>query len=145
MELTIKHSIFKEHNLFACKAAGPLTFERLYQHVIELMTDMYFQSGLNGIYDFTQVSSMTGDINSWNSLAIGMKDVEILPVPANTSIVIDSRNNELKAVLENYLEMTKGSNIHYKLFTEIEWAQAMQHVHLDAFDNADLFFEQIHQ
>lgn len=132
-ELKIPHRIYRKFNLFVAKANGEMTYNDLYQHVLELMSDPYFKPGTNGLYDFSNVTRLSGDLSQWEALANGMNDTEVIPEKASTAIVIDKKNVQLHNVLEDYLKMTASSQIDYRIFNELEWHHAMAHVGVEEF------------
>jgi hypothetical protein len=132
--LKIPYRIHKGYNLFSAHTEGAVTFDDLYLHVLELMSDPYFQSGLNGLYDFTKVTSLTGNLSKWHALAEGMSDNEILPVHASTSIVLPRGNQELLDVMMEFLALTANSQIDYRIFDETTWQDALKHVEVWEFN-----------
>ena len=139
----IKFKIFGNANLFVCHTDGELTFDNLYDHVLELMSDYRFVQGMNGFYDFTKVTSITGDLSKWEALASGMSSKEVITNPAKTSIVIAQHAEEIKKIMLNYLYMTASSNISYQLFYHTQWQQAAEFVgtKVDSNELSHLAFE----
>lgn len=131
MASQIHFEIFSNANVFVCHTEGTLTFDALYEHVLELMSDYRFTPGMNGFYDFSKVTSLTGDLDKWKALASGMSSEEVIPNPAKTSIVIAQDAKDIKEIMLNYLYLTASSNISYQLFYHSQWEEAARFVDLD--------------
>lgn len=131
MASKIQFEIYSSANVFICQTEGELSFDDLYDHVLELMSDYRFVQGMNGFYDFTRVTKLTGDLEKWKALASGMSSEEVIPNSAKTSIVIARHAKEVKELMLNYLYMTASSNISYQLFYHSQWSDAAKFVGLD--------------
>lgn len=132
MASSINYEIFSNSNVFVCHTEGELTFDDLYEHVLELMSDYRFTQGMNGFYNFSKVTKLTGDLEKWKALASGMSSEEVIPNPAKTSIVIAQHAKDIKEIMLNYLYLTASSNISYQLFYHSQWDEAAKFVDLDA-------------
>lgn len=126
----VNHEIYPNYNVFTSKASGEITFDDLHTHVLDLMSDEYFKTGINGLYDFSKLTKLSGDLEKWRVLAEGMSSDEVIVEKAKTSIVLPANNPSLHSIMEGYLIMTSGSLIDYKLFEPSQWQDAMVHVGL---------------
>lgn len=140
---SIEYRYILDKNVFVGTAKGLLTYGDLLRHVIELMSDTKFRAGINGIYDFTEVSSVTGLHEQWDTVAASMSSQDVIVKPAATAIICSSHHTQTISVMEEYLGMTKGSPIHYAVFTQNQWPQAMAHVELPDFSNLHELIESI--
>lgn len=127
MNKNLPYQIYPEHDLFVSKATRVITFDDLYDHVIELMSDFKFHQGMNGFYDFTQVPAVEGDLSKWHSLANGMASNEVISITANTAIVTAKTGTQVHQVMSEFLKLTANSNIDYQLFQLSQWQQAKLH------------------
>ena len=116
-ESKIPYKIYPDFKVFTSYAIQDITFDDLHNHVLELMSDVYFSAGINGIYDFSKITSLTGDLERWRSLAEGMSSDEVIVAKAKTAIILPEDNLSLHQIMEGYLIMTAGSLIDYQIFT----------------------------
>lgn len=135
----VNHVIYPKYNLFISKASEEITFDDLHAHVLDLMSDEYFSAGINGLYDFSKVTKLSGDLEKWRVLAEGMSSEEVIIEKAKTAIVLPANNPSLHSIMEGYLIMTSGSLIDYKLFEPSQWQPAMNHVYLTEFTDLSDF------
>jgi len=138
-ESKIPYKIYPDFKVFTSYAIQDITFDDLHNHVLELMSDVYFSAGVNGIYDFSKITSLTGDLDRWRMLAEGMSSDEVIVAKAKTAIVLPEDNLSLHQIMEGYLIMTAGSLIDYQIFTPPQWQEAMEHVGLGIFKDMQDF------
>lgn len=138
-ESKIPYKIYPGFKVFTSYAIQDITFDDLHNHVLELMSDVYFSAGINGIYDFSKITSLTGDLERWRSLAEGMSSDEVIVAKAKTAIILPEDNLSLHQIMEGYLIMTAGSLIDYQIFTPSRWQEAMDHVGLGIFKDMQDF------
>lgn len=138
-ESKIPYKIYPDFKVFTSYAIQDITFDDLHNHVLELMSDVYFSGGLNGIYDFSKITSLTGDLDRWRMLAEGMSSDEVIVAKAKTAIILPEDNLSLHQIMEGYLIMTAGSLIDYQIFTPSRSQEAMDHVGLGIFKDMQDF------
>ncbi|WP_100644701.1 hypothetical protein [Alteromonas facilis] len=112
----VHYFIKPDMNLFLCRAEGEVTFDDLALHVDEILADPQYRAGMDGFYDFTQVSSITGQTDVWGKVAEDMSDERIIPDRSKTAFLVSDENELVKRVLEGYLMMTSASLVEYRLY-----------------------------
>lgn len=127
---SITYQIFGHENVFVAQTHGDISFEDLSCHVDELMADPDFYEGMNGFYDFSLTTSLTGNLQAFEKLASDMSDSDVIGKKARTAILIPASNTRLRWMMQGYLLMTSQSLIDYKIFDPQEMEVALDHVQL---------------
>lgn len=129
----LAYTIHSEHNFVYCKVEGTCQYQDFYQHTLCLMSDLQYRPGLNGLYDLSALTLFEGDESRWHALAEGVTSHELLPVPCNVAIIVPSLNCQISEKVKTFIEIAKGSNIDYKLFTPERIQSALMHIQLFSF------------
>lgn len=132
MTTKIPYSILADQDLFVAKADGLVTFDDLYQHVLMIMGDNAYKAGINGLYDFSKVSLISGEFPKLEALANGMSSSDVIVEKAKTAILLpNTYQDEIHGVMEKYMAMTANSNIDYRIFTQSEFEAAASFLGFD--------------
>lgn len=85
----VDYSIYSELGLFVTVCRGDISFADLHDHVDVLMREPHYYVGLNAIYDFTKVNSISGEVGRFEQLAEEMSDDQVIDKTASTAILIN--------------------------------------------------------
>ncbi len=127
---SVDYRIYPESGLYVAICLGDISFTDLHEHVDELMNDPDYYVGLNAVYDFTRVNSITGQVERFEQLAEEMSDEQIIDKTASTAILINRAQSSVRQMMQGYLLMTSGSNIDFRIFDETQPPALRQHVGL---------------
>ena len=125
------YKINSEQNLVACKPEHDFSFQQLFEHLNKLLSDPEFKLGMNGLYDFTLVKHVSGDLQALLNTAETMEDPNVISKPANIAIIVESLDCHMFKVFEGYCLMASSSLATYKVFTKDTYSQALSFVDLD--------------
>lgn len=129
----IPYSIFADQDLFVARADGSISFDDLYQHVLILMGDKEFKSGINALYDFSNLTDFTGELAKLEALVAGMSSEDVIVEKAKTAILLPNKFElNIHGVMEQYMAMTASSQIDYRIFMLAEFEQAADFLGYDS-------------
>lgn len=124
------YQIDKEQNIVLCKTTLDFTFEQLLSHLQTLLSDPKFIPGMNGLYDFSQVEHVNGDLQALLVTAETMEDTDQVSTPAKVAIVVNHKEHNLHKIFQGYCIMASSSIVNYKLFTLATYQLALEYVDL---------------
>ncbi|MCJ8319198.1 MAG: hypothetical protein MJK12_06170 [Colwellia sp.] len=81
------------------------------------MEEDEFHVGMNGLYDFSQLERLTGDVDIFHSTADAMNNKNIIFTAAKTAILVKEKRGDIFNAFYNYTLMTKPSLIEYRVFS----------------------------
>lgn len=122
------YRIDKEQNIVLCKMQLDFTFEQLLSHLQTLLLDPDFTPGMNGLYDFSAVEHVNGDLQSLLTTAETMEDTKQISVPAKVAIVVNHKGHNLHKIFQGYCIMASDSLVSYQLFTLSSYRDALNYV-----------------
>ena len=117
-------------NLVLCKREEDLTFEQLLAHLRTLLSDTNFKPGMNGLYDFSLVDHVTGDLQALLTTAATVEDPNQVLSPARVAIVVSQQEHNLYKIFQGYCIMASDSVVEYKLFTLSTYQEALEFIGL---------------
>ena len=126
------YRIDKAQNIVLAKIDQDFTFDELLAHLKELLQDKDFVPGMNGLYDFSLVEHVTGDLQALLATAETMEDDRQVTTPANVAIVVQHQNHNLHKIFQGYCIMASDSLVQYQLFTLSTYDEALAYVGLTA-------------
>ena len=126
----MEYCIYPKLGLFVTVCRGDISFESLHEHVELLMRDPHYYVGLNAIYDFSRVNSISGEVGRFEQLAEEMSDDQVIDKTASTAILINRNQASVRQMMQGYLLMTSASNIDFRIFDETQVPGIRQHVQL---------------
>lgn len=118
-------------NLVLCKRDEDFTFEQLLAHLRTLLSDNNFKPGMNGLYDFSLVEHVTGDLQALLATAETIEDRNQVLSPARVAIIVSDQDHNLFRIFEGYCIMASDSVVEYKLFTLSTYQNALKFIGLD--------------
>ena len=119
-------------NLVLCKREEDFTFEQLLTHLRTLLSDNNFRPGMNGLYDFSLVEHVNGDLQALLTTAQTIEDPNLLLSPARVAIVVSHEDHNLYKIFQGYCIMASDSVVEYKLFTLSSYQEALEFIGLNA-------------
>lgn len=115
----IKYTISQEDHVVIAQASANFDTQSFIDHMMAINTDERFSNDMNGIYDFSAVTKVTGDPKCLLLLAEQIRDSEYMP---NACLIatICPPDNPMYRVLEGYFIMVRGTNLIYRFFDETQ-------------------------
>jgi hypothetical protein len=109
--------------LFA-KAKGALLFEDIVEHYKLLFEHQDFFIGIPALYDFSQVTKISGSISHFEQTAKVMGDSNIINKPSYVAIVVTPEDKSINTVFNAYSQMMEYTLMNVKVFHTRENALA---------------------
>ena len=109
--------------LFA-KAKGALLFEDIVEHYKLLFEHQDFFIGIPALYDFSQVTKISGSISHFEQTAKVMGDSNIINKPSYVAIVVAPEDKSINTVFNAYSQMMEYTLMNVKVFHTRENALA---------------------
>ena len=85
---------------------------------------------MNGLYDFSLVEHVTGDLQALLTAAATIEDPSQVLSPARVAIVVSQKEHNLYKIFQGYCIMASDSVVEYKLFTLSTYQQALEFIGL---------------
>lgn len=109
-----------ELNLLVVRVQGALKFEELVWHPQVFMADPLFKSGLNILYDISDVEQVDGDLDLLYSTMENLSDPEFIPVPAKTVFLVGTNNTSLKRIFSGIAIMSRDTRVQHFVYSSFE-------------------------
>ena len=109
-----------ELNLLVVRVQGALKFEELVWHPQVFMADPQFKSGLNILYDMSEVEQVDGDLELLYSTMENLSDPEFIPVPAKTVFLIGAEDLSLKRIFSGIAIMSRDTRVQHFVYSSFE-------------------------
>lgn len=106
------------------------TFEQLFEHLQTLIADKDFEHGMNGLYDFSLVEHVNGDLQALLKTAETMEDRNQILVPARVAIIVESKIHNLYKIFQGYCIMASDAVVSYQLFSQSNYQDALDYLGL---------------
>lgn len=126
----MNYRIDKELSVVLCRPDGDFSFEELFQHLQQLITDPDFFAGISGLYDFTNVLHVDGDLTALLSTAETINDKQVLPKVSKVAIILPDDNENMQRIFEGYRLMVTDAQVKYALFEHRNYQQALEFINL---------------
>ena len=118
----IQFSFDSEKNLVLGYAEGMLEFDDFELHMQELSQNVDLSNGPDGLYDFTQVPNITGNLAGWEQTAHQICAIEPAREEVKIAIVV-GENSNLVRLFDGWLVIMALSDFRYKLFSTTDEAK----------------------
>jgi hypothetical protein len=109
--------------LFA-QAKGELLFENIVDHYKLLFEHQDFFIGIPALYDFSQVTKISGSISHFEQTAKDMGDSNLINKPSYVAIVVAPEDKSINTVFNAYSQMMEYTLMNVKVFHTRENALA---------------------
>ena len=113
----IHYQIHPTENLFSVSTGKDVSYDDLLVHIGNLMNEPTFEVGMNGLYDFSQLTAVHGDVDVFHSTAEAMNDKSIIDKRARTAILLKESSGNIYDIFNLYTQLTAPSLIDYRIFT----------------------------
>lgn len=120
------YEIDQQLGLVMCKPVENFSFEELLEHLQKLLQDSRFYPGMSGLYDFSLVDVVTGDISAFVNTAETASDHSTINEPTPVAIILDRNNKVMKGIFEGYCIMASSSLVDYRIFYNDDIAPALE-------------------
>lgn len=116
-----------DNRMLFAQAEGVILFEDIVNHYQLLFTQPNFFVGIPAIYDFTNVTRMSGDISHFEQIAQEMGDNKIIDKPSYVAIIVSPDNKSINTIFNAYSQMMDYTLMNVKVFHEssaaLQWLQ----------------------
>lgn len=121
--------ILPELNILIVKVKQTLLFEELVWHPNEFMLHEDFKSGVNILYDLTEIDELKGDLEFLLSSIDRLKDESFIPVPAKTAFCVSPECQSVMKTLKGICIMTRGCRVEHNVFDDVD--EALNHLNIN--------------
>lgn len=115
------HFTLTDNILFAT-ASGELAFLDIINHYHELFDSPEFVMPTPAIYDFTNVSRVTGELSDFEKIASDMGNSQIVSQPCYVAIVLQEDNKSINSIFNAYCRMMDYTFMNVTIFHDIDKA-----------------------
>jgi len=105
-----------ENEILSAYAKGELLFEDIVEHYKELFTHPDFFVGIPAVYDFIEVTEITGDMNFFEQTVQDMGDSNVIKSASYVAILVSAENNSMNTIFNAYSQMMDYTLMNVNVF-----------------------------